>query len=43
MLTDVSGTKKGMPKQAFLDRLAESLTAAEQVGRAQLAAQGCVP
>lgn len=31
VLTDTSGTKKGMPKQAFLDRLAESLTAAEQV------------
>ncbi|KAL4443575.1 hypothetical protein ABPG75_011312 [Micractinium tetrahymenae] len=31
VLTDTSGAKKGMPKQAFLDRLAESLTAAEQI------------
>ncbi len=36
VLTDTSGTKKGMPKQAFLDRLAESLTAAEQVRQLQL-------
>lgn len=31
VLTDTSGAKKAMPKQQFLDRLSECLTAAEQV------------
>lgn len=34
MLTDTSGGKKGMGKQEFLNRMADSLTAAEEVGGA---------
>ena len=34
VLSGPPGGKRAMPKQQFLDRLAESLTAAEQVGRA---------
>ena len=31
VLTDTTGAKRGMGKQQFLDHLADSLTAAEQV------------